>query len=91
MNRLTEWLLGLVAAYYFVVIAAAKWLFPEKGKQFFDALTTNEFLLIELGPLLLAILIGVVTDWIMALRQKRKAEDIGVSRRSKISTDSRAK
>lgn len=91
MNRLTEWLLGLVAAYYFVLIAAAKWLFPEQGKQFFESLTTNEFLLIELGPLMLAILIGVFTDWIIVWRRRRRARSIGVSRQSEISTGRRAK
>lgn len=88
MNRLPEWLLWLVAAYYFVVILAAKWIFPEKGKQFFESLTTNEFLLIELGPLFLVIVIGVVTDWIVAWRQRRKSENHNGHRTSEISNGS---
>lgn len=91
MSRLTEWLLGLVAAYYFVMIATAKWLFPEQGKRFFESLTTNEFLLIELGPLLLSILIGVFTDWIIVRRRRRKAEKLDTIRQSEISTTRRVK
>jgi len=70
MKNLTEWLLGLVAAYYFGTFILLRWIFPEEGAAFFDSLSFNEFLALELGPLLLAILIGVSLD-ALAARWKR--------------------
>lgn len=72
MKYLTEWLLGIVGAYYFGTFLLVRWIFPDEGAAFLAALSFSEFLALELGPLLLAILLGVFIDE-LAARRKRSA------------------